>query len=249
MIRYQLSWSDTTRGPSELSLWLEVEYRDQPALLQLSGGAAMVAEVLRAFEDAKGPRESSLDALRPMDAIDLSSAMRCWAIEPFSPRLVEGEEVLSRRSPPSMTTEELTVSFGESFALKLLAGLSEPAPFRSYQWEILVGHLEGALYQWSFWRPAFATVEQAARALAPPLADELARELVRLRDLYERTPLERRLVPPTLQPEQAVALASVFVRELDAAAEGYAADEGYEAAIALVPRLHEQLLALGLARA
>lgn len=243
MIRYQLSWSDTTRGPSELELWLEVEYRDQPAKLQLSGGAAMVAEVLRAFEDVRITRGRRLDALRPMNATDLSCAMRCWAIAPFSPRLVEGEEVLSRRSPPSMTTDELTDSFGESFALWLLAGLSEPAPFRSYEWEILVGHLEGTLYQWSFWRPAFATVEQAARALAPPLAAELARELVRLRDLYERTPLDRRLVPPTLRPEQAVAIASVFVRELDAAGEGY------EAAKALIPRLHEQLLALGLARA
>lgn len=150
-------------------------------------------------------------------------------------RLVEGEEVLSRVSPSSKTTEELTESLADLLAGLLVAGLPRSIVPGSYEWEVFVATLSGVFFEWSFWRPKQASAQEAAAALAGPLAEALAKELVRLRDTYETVPLEERLVTAAPRAHEVRTIARVFVEELDSS------PRGYEATIALIPRLQAKL--------
>ncbi|WP_426752915.1 hypothetical protein [Myxococcus sp. Y35] len=243
MFRYRLMTppsSPFARFKKEIVVWLEAEYRDQSARLQFEGPTPLVAEVRRALGKAPGYRGREVDVDHTLTPLDLFEAMKSNVMRPFDPKLVEGEIVLTRPSPPTMTTEELTRSFANWFAIWLVSALPGPVKVRSYEWEHLVRALQGMLFDWSFWRPKHESREQAAGALAPLLGKALAHETTRLRDEYESRPVAQRLVPPSLTPEEAHEVASVFVEAFDTAAPGT------DGAAALIVQLHEKLHALGL---
>ncbi|WP_141593955.1 hypothetical protein [Myxococcus sp. AB056] len=243
MIRYRLmppSTSSFARIKNELFVWLDADYQDQLGRLQFEGPAPIVAEVRRALSNAPGYRESKMNVDGLVMPLDLRTAMGSNVMRPFQPELVEGANVLTSPSPPTLTTEELTVEFASRFATWVVTNLPGPVKVRSYAWEHLVRGLQGTLFEWSFWRPKYPSEEMAASALAVPLREALAHETARLKNVYERHPIDQRLVPPSLTPEEAQQVANVFVEALDTAAPG---DDG---AATLIVRLHEQLLALGL---
>lgn len=101
MIRYHLSSPEGAwfGREVEVEVWLEAEYRHQRAFLQIAGGAPLIAAVLQAFESARGLGGRALDVNLPWLAIDLSRAMNGPAMQPFSPRMVAGEDVLARHGP------------------------------------------------------------------------------------------------------------------------------------------------------
>ncbi len=243
MFRYRLTTPPTSpfaRFKKDILVWLEVEYRDQLARLQFEGPAPLVKEVRSSLAGAPGYRGSEVDVDSPLMALDLYAAMSSDRMRPFEPALIAGEQVLDHSSPPTLTTEELTHSFASRFARWLITSLPGPAPVQSYDWELLVGALQGTRFEWSFWRPKQASREEAAHALAGPLRESLTHESARLKETYESRPVAQRLVPPSLTPEEAQEVATVFVEALDTSAPG---EDG---AAALIVQLHEKLLALGL---
>ncbi|NVJ09274.1 hypothetical protein HUW63_29095 [Myxococcus sp. AM001] len=243
MFRYRLSTppsSPFARFKKDVLVWLEVEYRDQRAPLQFEGPTPLVTDARRTLSKATGYRGREINVDGTLTPLDLHAAMSSDVMRPFNPKLVEGEAVLMHRSPPQLTAEELTRSFANRFALWLVSALPGPVKVRSYEWEHLLGGLQGTLFEWSFWRPKYPSGQEAASALSVPLAEALAHETARLQDVYERRPVDQRLVPPSLTPEEARGVANVFVEAFDTAAPG---DDG---AAALIVRLHEKLLALGL---
>ncbi|QDE84153.1 MULTISPECIES: hypothetical protein [Myxococcus] len=243
MFRYRLvipSSSPSVSAQDEIVVSLNAEYKDQFVPLQFEGPAASIEVVHRAIVDARGYKKRELNLKAKLMPVDLVAAMSSAHMQPFQPQLIEGEDILSRRSPPNQSTEELTRSFGSQFAGWLVVDLPGPVQPSSYEWEILMTSLNETLFEWSFWRPKHESQEQAARALVGPLSEGLAHETMRLRHVYESRPVARRLVPPALTPEQAHEVASVFVEAFDTAGPG---DDG---AAALIVRLHEKLNALGL---
>ncbi|MGN6107939.1 MAG: hypothetical protein ACTHU0_22715 [Kofleriaceae bacterium] len=101
MIRYLLSSPEVAwfGRKVEVEVWLDAEYRHQRAFLQIAGGAPLIAAALRALESARGLGGRALNVNLPWLAIDLSRAMDSPAMQPFSPRMVAGEDVLARRGP------------------------------------------------------------------------------------------------------------------------------------------------------
>jgi hypothetical protein len=188
----------------------------------------------------KGARERKLELEHKSTPIDLSIAMRHKVMQEFEPQLITGEDVLTRRAPPSRTTEQLTEDLAARFVGWLIAFLPRQVDPRSYEGEHFLGAVKETLFEWSYWRPEQGHPERAAEALSKSLIREFDEEVKRLRDIYEKRPPRDRLVPPTLSPEDALALARAFVDSFDAAKP--------EESMALVEALRARIDALGLTR-
>jgi len=250
MLRYRLKAPATThwaRANKDVFVSLDVAYREAHAPLVIDGPRILVEMVREALAEAHGFRGRSLsESLHFVMPLDLEPAMKHWSMQPFEPELVEGADVLERRRPPwddlhgaPMTTDQLTEALGATFGDWLVYNLTRPFDVRSYDGEHFFAQVESVVFMWTFWRPHQATPEQAAAALAVPLAAEHAAQEARLATFSE--PLVRELLAPTSMTfAQATDVARVFVRGFDAT------PDEYERLLELVPHLQRELAALGL---
>ena len=222
MVRYRIYHpDDAPSSPSRRSalVSLAADARDEVGDVSLEGDPSVIELARKIVADYPEGLISTFWLTR-ISPEKLQRGMSSPVFRPFSPELVSGAEVFTRRAPPALQGEAQAQSFTWRFATDLLAHLPllEASEAEKRAWYL--SRLEYDLWGFLHWRPGLPSSEAAAQAIASGLAERIARERQRLArggDPARKQPGFVPLIKDTVTEQEALALARAFVDAFEAA--------------------------------
>ncbi len=221
MVRYRIYHpDDAPSSPNRRSAVIDVaaDARDETADVTLEGDASVIA-LARALVADWPEGIVSTQWLTRVSPDRLKRAMSGPVFKRFTPELVSGEDVFTRRKPPALHGDAQALSFTQRFATDLLTSLPLlETTNESREW--FLSRLEYDLWGFQHWRPGLPSSESAAAAIARGLAEEIASERKRLArggDPARKEPGYTPLIKDSVTEAEALALARAFVAAFEAA--------------------------------